>query len=104
MLAQYSTPALVDFAWDFYSLVHKVYRINPTLYEIMMLVRVGKASVSRWVADFAERDILEQRPGKDGRSFTIHQTATSIARMERWADEVRCIVPIVKMRSSDLSP
>tara|TARA_R110002167_G_scaffold95923_1_gene254860 strand:+ start:1040 stop:1408 length:369 start_codon:yes stop_codon:yes gene_type:complete len=106
-----STRQLVEFAWNFYLILHKVHRVNPTLYEVMMLVRVekageqgitanelvqdigmSKASVSRWVADFVGRGILEQRKGVDGRSSMIHQTPASIARMERWADDVRGIL------------
>lgn len=108
------TPQFVDFAWSCGIIIRKFYRLNPTLHEIMMLIRVAKAgkegitanelvreigmskaSVSRWVADFVERDIMEQRKGIDGRSSTIHQTASSIVRMERWVGGVREILPML---------
>ena len=113
MLSKYSTEELVNFAWQFYGVVEKVWRVNPTLFELRLLTRIGvagaagvtasqlvrdigmsKASVSRKVLEFVEADVLEQRPSADGRSTTIHQTALSIARMERWADEVRRITPV----------
>lgn len=117
MLSGRTTKDLVAFTWQFYRIVEKLLRganqKPPTLFELQLLARIGmagevgitasqlvhdigmsKTSVSRKVLEFVEEGVLEQRPSADGRSTTIHQTAASIDRVERWAEEVRKITPV----------